>query len=856
MADLFESFGDNPSGPARRCFVVTPHNSNALPYVTKAIRADGNGTITFRPVGQSEDIAHPVLAGERIDVHATHVRDWLRLMFGPTYGCDVRRHAGAALPPAGPVHAAAIGGDGTILSVVMQDVAAGSWADYGIAGQASTMPGVALATTTAGFDRSGGQAVANAARSRPLIALRPCRKMPIVPTGTTTPNSNLLDEVDNGDGTRTVRLRLSRPVYAGDACTLSLGAGWRTGAPAQAGIAVTNNSALAAPKPVFRWITPPFQRVTGAFRVELAAGSLNPEGRSGLAAVRFTVTDGTTINTIWTDGLSTSPADGTRCWGANVDPTGLTAGPISVHATLYPWIGPSRSTGSGQAAATAGHGYAAEVPLTMAYDPAGTRYPPAYVHIDPVNGTATASAAMVQPSLSAAKAVANASKAVSLTCALQAIRLAARSAGAANGGAALTRMADNAFIVLPPGTTTVGATSVSTDITSLECWPVVIGDPDDANPRANCILESAAATPVLRVTPLSLRNLTYKGGGGRLSSCTYMWADNVTITARTGQEASASGLTQTSTNSAVYYTNCSTGGTAIRLATDGQSARPKLVRNCQTPREIIAQVIIGSTQTYEAGQTGQSFLSGWSNSFGTADSQNDWIAVGNSGLRREGNAVNWPMVTVSGKDYLDGALFLNNIVERIGNGPTPFWAMGENTLQNFSHMVIEGNSFIGDRTNTLYNDPSNLTDHNVHVDCRVANNYFDWLPTKHDDFYDADTAGSNAANFGYRPWLTDNLWMQDGTGLERNVYGRRLSTNFEPKGWGLGAVVNPNGAVPGDTFPAFVADKSVLGDGLGGGDYRPASGSPLIGVASVANLDTDRAGVARGPVFAAGALEG
>lgn len=67
-------FTDSPSAPARRCFVVTPHDSQPLPYIAKALRADGAGSITFRPIGQDQDVSHPVLAGERIDVHASHVR--------------------------------------------------------------------------------------------------------------------------------------------------------------------------------------------------------------------------------------------------------------------------------------------------------------------------------------------------------------------------------------------------------------------------------------------------------------------------------------------------------------------------------------------------------------------------------------------------------------------------------------------------------------------------------------------------------------------------------------------------------------------------------------------------------------
>ena len=86
--------------------------------------------------------------------------------------------------------------------------------------------------------------------------------------------------------------------------------------------------------------------------------------------------------------------------------------------------------------------------------------------------------------------------------------------------------------------------------------------------------------------------------------------------------------------------------------------------------------------------------------------------------------------------------------------------------------------------------------------------------------------------------------------------GRTGLGNFAPHGDGGGAVVNPSAsASQGNAWIKFTVDKSALGDGAGGGDYRPASGSPLIGVVSVANLDTDRTGVARGATFAAGALE-
>lgn len=70
----FDDFSDSPVAPARICFVVAPHDVNPLPFVTKALRAGADGTITFRPIDGAADVAHPVLRGERIDVRVTHVR--------------------------------------------------------------------------------------------------------------------------------------------------------------------------------------------------------------------------------------------------------------------------------------------------------------------------------------------------------------------------------------------------------------------------------------------------------------------------------------------------------------------------------------------------------------------------------------------------------------------------------------------------------------------------------------------------------------------------------------------------------------------------------------------------------------
>jgi hypothetical protein len=138
------------------------------------------------------------------------------------------------------VRSAAIESNGTVLALVLNGVSVGSWSDYGFAsGMAdTTMAGVTLATTARGSTAAADRPRPTR-RARAVYGLKPLHKTPILPSSAATPNATLLDEVDNGNGTRTVRLRLSRYVYAGDACTLNLSTGWHTGAAAQNGLAVT-----------------------------------------------------------------------------------------------------------------------------------------------------------------------------------------------------------------------------------------------------------------------------------------------------------------------------------------------------------------------------------------------------------------------------------------------------------------------------------------------------------------------------------------------------------------------------------------------------------------------------------------
>jgi hypothetical protein len=73
-SDSFSRFSDSPSAPARRMFAITPHDTAEVDPLPKAIRADGDGTVTLRAAGSDADVTVTMTAGEILPVRARHIR--------------------------------------------------------------------------------------------------------------------------------------------------------------------------------------------------------------------------------------------------------------------------------------------------------------------------------------------------------------------------------------------------------------------------------------------------------------------------------------------------------------------------------------------------------------------------------------------------------------------------------------------------------------------------------------------------------------------------------------------------------------------------------------------------------------
>lgn len=773
-----------------------------------------------------------------------------------------------------PIIAALIEANGWVLRLDVTG-SLGDFASYTL--DPDGTPRLTLASSHPGFIKSGGQAVAGTI-ARSLVGTKPLRR-PIPAAGPIMP---IIDESDLGGGVIRVRIALSEHVYATDiGLSLAALAGWRAGESAATGIGVTNASTIVAPIPIMRWVLLPYGVTTGAFTVALFVASHHPVGFEPVAGVKFTATDGTTIKTVWTTQLSTDATygDGLRCYTATIDPataTALTAGLLRIDAEVHPWLGVVRTTdpaGTRSMATLRGDGasVAAEAPFVIGYDPVGTRYSGHFAFVDSVNGTVTASAAMVQPSLAAARAITPAARPRNVTTALAAMALVNRTLPAANGQPAQTRSSDGFQIVLAAGVHTNGSTNVNAGLACPEIPVRISGDPADSNPRANCTVQTSGQI-TLRILRSHWSGLRVEIGTNALCSMPLIFIDNCEFVGKAGQE----------TNTASPFSAAPTAGqwgigmVRSRYWRTGSSlssgnTRLGLLRASETARPVGTILVAIRNRLIPAAEDG--FATAWTGAnFGSwptptlAGQVEDIILAYNDVRRNRGRICNEYLLPAALAGTTNPSfrrfVLLGNVVERIGTGPEPLYAFGEDTLATMSYNIIEANSFIGERSNTFYSDPLPATPGEAETLAnqafcnRIAGNIFDWLPTKQDQFNDPTTAtlrGGGGA-LGYRPHMIEAWSMLYGVGHEANVDLRRVggTDDWRLEYYGRRSLA---GAAALPLVPQFSDDRSVLGSGLGGGNYRPLATAPAAARAVRGNGDTDADGATRRVPFAAGAFQ-
>ena len=75
MVDRFDSQIDSLSQPARHAFAITPHATEEIDPLPKAIYVGTGGDITLRAADSSADtVFRNVVAGQILDVRVRHIR--------------------------------------------------------------------------------------------------------------------------------------------------------------------------------------------------------------------------------------------------------------------------------------------------------------------------------------------------------------------------------------------------------------------------------------------------------------------------------------------------------------------------------------------------------------------------------------------------------------------------------------------------------------------------------------------------------------------------------------------------------------------------------------------------------------
>lgn len=73
--DSFQTSSDMLAAPSRAPFAVTPHDTNELTTIPKALYVGTGGTVILRGVGGAADVTFKNVAnGQVIDVRAQYVR--------------------------------------------------------------------------------------------------------------------------------------------------------------------------------------------------------------------------------------------------------------------------------------------------------------------------------------------------------------------------------------------------------------------------------------------------------------------------------------------------------------------------------------------------------------------------------------------------------------------------------------------------------------------------------------------------------------------------------------------------------------------------------------------------------------
>lgn len=658
---------------------------------------------------------------------------------------------------------------------------------------------IVLTVTSPGYDSTGGSTTV----PRTVYGTMQVRKA--------SPNQTVFDEALVST-TLTVRVALSDFVYSGDTVTAVIGAGFYSqgGTPNAAfSGSVTNSSTLTHPKVIGRWAWPGYESFQTT--IPLEAVIVHRSGKNGkpVAAVVFTVTDGSTTKTVTSAAMVKTVRSGDQGRGvilvytASFNASDFTQGAVlTANFAAYPQVGDSGSvldTSAGTAPPSAAVG-----PLKLLCDKTGA-YGGGCAVVDSGAGHASTATTWVTATQALAETAYASSTANSYTTignAVQAIK--------SYNNANLSRNNPGGGVILLTGNHSWPGTSPGAGQGSQDVWLTITRL--STKPRLSVAINASSST-TLNTDKVKIGDVQITGNSGTglifaAGNTDTLWVDNCLINITGGVGFYQWKCAYATRNTVQSFASSGVAG-FVEFSTDPTAWA--LVRG----NAIYSTGLIPARDFCLIGNYGfQRFPCTAGNNSATLPTNDGGICAFNVCYDlTSGNDFNAGSYN-GAEAYSIGYAFVQNVLEKNTGADALIQVCADGRTGASTNILFWHNAFIGERLNLGYNDAG--TTAVAATNYSIVGNIFHNFNTKDDVFIDP-TNGAQAGRIG-------NWSVGHGVGFRGNyrlgTYNDTGNTYDSWFGEFPGLWCNDKGTW------GFVADYSNTLNGSGGaatvgGNYKP-----------------------------------
>lgn len=555
---------------------------------------------------------------------------------------------------------------------------------------------------------------------------------------------------------------------------------------------VTNNSVVVSNKPLCQWLRPDMDRATsGTYSPKLFVAHKHARDSRPVAAVKFSITDGTTTVTDTVSSMSTITYTASNKtvphFTTTLDTSSLTPNvALTLDVIVYPWVGAAYQASVDGATYPSTNFTTMRVFNDVSY---GTAY--AYVGVGAGGGTVSETPATAQadpyPTVAAA---ANALKTYNNTN---------FSRNFSSGG----------VIRLEVGTHThSGFNGATTDDLHL------IVEAADVADKLTTIYQDAGSNTINSLPGRMLfRNLTLRQNGVGNT----IFLDNVAGTNNDNRLILENVFIDRVTSGNFYEAWVYRVGRlfAIDCTVEGEPFKVFSTANKQA-QAVGCSGALGSTYHNIGCHLTNSYgLSQYFNTDAGLEAPTMAVLAFNT---YSVSSTSSKIVAVKDQTLADGIALIGNVIEDIdGTTSAAVDLWGDGDIKPQDNVVLQINTVVGERTNIMYQDTGT-----VRVDKRayVQSCVFSRINTKSDTF--APESGNRIGNWPviYKVGWRNNAYLQ---------VANDNSADFGIGAWAgeVGALGDVMGTPSTPIDPDWINDASGDGSGLGGGDYRPGGSTEL-----------------------------